>query len=311
MSDNETDPEEMRNALEAIAQEMQIFHSEPLSSSPTKASESSEILGKLIKYKSTLGLRKVQVKKLRQNLKTACHVARIMSTAKASETAMLNNHLEFARSQYLELVQQQNEKSEAIVTLTAENQTLLDQLQYFNNVIQLGYNELQIIKNEPIQNVSVFEQLKQIIVSCGQYYADHCNEQERCNRLEQRNRFLNNRIIALENHLQVALEELRNVRITLKQQNYKNEIASKAGHCIGVVCSEYHAGPNETNFRNVTMTKIELNHQPIQLNNTTLSDLDLTTHLQTVKQLLHDQEDLIRDLKGISSVIITEESFSD
>ncbi|XP_026747117.1 uncharacterized protein LOC113508340 isoform X2 [Trichoplusia ni] len=310
MSDDETGTEEMRDALSAIAQEMQNFHSEPLSSSPTKTCESAEMLGKLIKYKSTLGLRRVQVKKLRQNLKTAC-LARTMSTAKASETASLNSHLNFARTQYLDLYQQQNEKIEQINKLTAENQTLCDQLQCFNNIIQLGYNELQKIRSEPKENVSTLEQLKHIIVCCGQYYADHCNEQERCNRLEHKNRFLNNRILIMENHLQVALDELRNVRITLKHHNHKNEIVPKTGHCIGVVCSEYHAGPNETNYSNLTMTKIELNHQSLQTNNINMTDLDLTTHLKTVKKLLHDQENLIRDLRCISSVLITEESFFD
>lgn len=233
-----------------------------------------------------------------------------MSTAKATETASLSSHLDFARNQYLDLVQQQNEKNEIINSLGIENQTLRDQLEYFNNVIELGYNELQKIRNERVENISTLEQLKHIIVCCGQYYADHCNEHERCTRLEQKNRFLNNKILIMENNLEAASEELRNLRISLKHNPYKEkrDTVTRSRQCFGVVCSEYQIGPHQSNFTNLTMTKIELNNKhSLQTN---FRDIDLKSHLNTVKKLLSDQDNLIKDLKSLSRVI-TEESFVD
>ncbi|XP_021184545.3 uncharacterized protein LOC110372270 [Helicoverpa armigera] len=305
MSEDEMEANKMRNALTAIANEMQKLHSETASSNETEKNENGETLNKLIKCKTNLNLRKIQIKKLKRNLRTACVVAKTMSSAKAAEAASLSTHLDITRSKYMDLVHQQSEKNEVIHQLNGENRALRNRLDFYNNIIQLGYKELQNMRNECEENISFAEQLKHIIVCCGQYYADHFNEHERCTRLEQKNRFLNTKIVIMESNLKAATDELRNLRTCIKPYREKRDTPTNSRHCIDVVCSEYKMGSHQRNFANVTMT-FELNNCSSP---TSMKDLDLTSHLKTVKKLLDDQDNLIKDLKSLSKGINVDETY--
>ncbi|KAF9809689.1 hypothetical protein SFRURICE_021572 [Spodoptera frugiperda] len=306
MSDDEPEENQMRNALSEIAKEVQKLHKDTISAknSNIKCDDNcaEEILGQLIKCKTSLNLRTVQIKRLKNTLKTACAVAKTMSSTKASEIATLTSHLDFARKNYLNLIRQQSEKDEIITNLSTENHALREQLQFFEKVIDLGYQELQKNKSgERVENISSLEQLKQILACCGQYYADYCNEHEKRIRLEQKNRFLDT-LITMENNLKPK-DKIGSVCIN-KDKKFPPPIPRQR---VAFARSELKLGSHQRNFTNFTMTKIELNKHSLSPTNS--RDLDLTTHLKTVKQLLNDQNNLIKDLKSLTKVINVDETY--
>ncbi|XP_022829700.1 uncharacterized protein LOC111358683 [Spodoptera litura] len=302
MSDEEPEENQMRKALTEIAKEVQKLHKNTISAKSKKC-DAEEILGQLLKCKSSLNLRTIQIKRLKNSLKTACAVAKTMSSTKASEIATLTSHLDFARKNYLNLIRQQSEKDEIITNLSTENHALRDQLQFFENVIRLGYQELQKRRDEEhVENISSLEQLKHILASCGQFYADYCNEHEKRIQLEQKNKFLNT-LMTMENNLKPK-EKVGSVCINKDKKCPPPSPRQR----IGFARSEFKIGSHQRNFTNLTMTKIELNKH-LSLSPTNSRDLDLTTHLKTVKQLLNDQDNLIKDLKSLSKAINVDESY--
>ena len=220
--------------------------------------------------------------------------------AKTSEVALLSKHLDDARNKYLDLEQKQSERNQLINSLSKENHTLRDQLEFFKKTIQLGYDQLQGFRNERIENISSFEQLKKIIVCCGQCHAEQYNEHERCIRLQQKNSFLNSKMNIMENNLEAARDELQNLRNCIKPYREKRETLTRSRKSIDVVCSDHNLGSHQRNFTKLTMTKIELTRCSSLAN---VRELDFTKHLKTVKNLLNDQGNLIKDLKSLSRVI--------
>lgn len=251
----------------------------------------------------------ISIHKGNLNLKTCLisAVAKTISSAKANELASLNKHLDYARNKYLDLEKQQSEKNEIIINLSKEKHALRDQFEYISNAIQLCYQQLQEIRNEPVQNVSTLEQLKSIIICCGQYHADNCKEHERCIRLQQKNRFLTTKMIIMENNLEAARDELRNLRTCLKPYKEKSDALSRSRPGIGTVYSEYKLGALQKNFTKLTMTKVELTKCSSLAN---IRELDLKTHLKTVKNLLNENDSLINDLKCLSRLINVDETSS-
>ncbi|KAF9412896.1 hypothetical protein HW555_008742 [Spodoptera exigua] len=295
MSDDEAENNQMRNALTEIAKEVQKLHKNTISSkSNNNKSDAEEIFGQLLKCKRSLNFRGIQIKRLKT-------VAKTMSSIKASETANLTSQLDISRKKYLNLIQQQSAKDEIIANLRRENRALRDQLEFFDNVIKLGYQEIQKMRNEETaENISALEQLKHILVCCGQYYANYCDEREKRIRLEQKNRFLNT-LITMQNYL-TPKDKMDTVR---NNKDKKCPLPSPR-QSIGLALSELKLGSHQRNFTNLTMTKIELNKHLSPMNN---RDLDLTTHLKTVKQLLNDQDNLIKDLKSLSKAINVDETY--
>ncbi|KAJ8726977.1 hypothetical protein PYW08_015374 [Mythimna loreyi] len=303
MFDEESEANAMRDSLSAIASEIQKLHEKPASKNDYNY---AEILNKIIKYKCDIHVKNLQIKHLRSNLKTACAVAKTISSAKASEIATLSSHLENARNQYLNLEKQQSEKNQIINNLSNENQALRDLLEFFGNAIQLCYQQLQGIRNERAENVSPLEQLKYIIVCCGKYHADHSSDQDKCIRLQQKNKFLNTKMIIMENHLEATRDELRNLRTCIKPFKDKREAITRAPNCIGVVCSEYKLGSHHQNIANLTMTQIQLSKCSSLAS---IRELDVTNHIKTVKKLLDEHDNLIDDLKDLSKEINVDKTF--
>lgn len=198
----------------------------------------------------------------------------------------------------MDLEKQQIDKNLIINSLGKENQALRDLLEFFGNSIQLCYQQLQGIRNERVEHVSPVEQLKYIIVCCGQYHAGHCNDQDKCIRLQQKNRFLNTKMIIMENHLKAARDELQNLRTCIKPYKDKLDVITRPQTHIGVVCSEFKLGSHQQNFTKLTMTKIELSKCSSLAN---IRELDLTNHIKSVKKLLDDHDNLITDLKNLSN----------
>ncbi|KAJ8725002.1 hypothetical protein PYW07_015960 [Mythimna separata] len=297
MNNEENEVDAMRDSLSAIASEIQKLHE---NSAIKSEYNYTEILNKIIKYKCDINVKNLQIKHLKSNLKTACAVAKTISSSKASEIASLSTHLEHVRNQYMDLEKQQSEKNQIINNLSKENHALRDLLEFFRNAIQLSYHQLQGIRNKRVEDISPMEQLKYIIVCCGQYHSDNCNAQDKCIRLQQKNKFLNTKMIILENHLEAAREELRNLRTYIKPSKDERAALMRPQSCIGVVCSEYKLGSHYENFANLMMAQIQLSRCSSVAN---IRELDLTTHFKTVKKLIDDQDNLLLDLKDLSKAI--------
>ncbi|CAB3224920.1 unnamed protein product [Arctia plantaginis] len=297
--------EQMRCALSAIADEVQKFQNESLSSNEAndKILHNEKMFSAaLVQCKSTLKLKQEQIRFLRQHLKTACVYAKTLSVAKERETASLNNQLNNTRSEYWDLVKQEKDKNKLIHDLQAENETIRSNLRYLNNFIQLGYRGLQNIAKDKLEDFSTLKQLQKIIFFCGQYYADYCNESEKCRQLEQKNRFLNSKLRILESHLEIAMNDQRYSNGNGKCMDMPMKQLPISKQCCNSVCavsSESQIGHRCC----INMREIRLNRQ-ILVNNK--KKIDLTSHLSTVKKLLHDQDTLLKDLKSLSNQINVE-----
>lgn len=241
------------------------------------------------------------IRRLQNNILKYLHFfpvfAKSLSAAKDRETASLNSQLNNTRSEYWNLVKQEKEKNKLIHDLQAENETFRDKLQYLNNFIQLGYRGLQNIAKDKLEDFSSLKQLQKIIFFCGQYYADYCNQSEKCRQLEQKNRFLYSKLRILESHLEITMNEQRNgkrMEVPTKQLSLL-----KRRQCCNSVC----AVSSESQIGHcccANMREIKLN-KPVLVEND--KNPDLTSHLSTVKKLLHDQDTLLKDLKSLSKEI--------
>ncbi|XP_075972451.1 uncharacterized protein LOC142974172 [Anticarsia gemmatalis] len=302
---DEKEVEQMRCALSAIANEMQNYRYQTDSECSSETTKNEDVLRCLVKCKSTLKLKNENIRLLRRNLRTICAVAKTLSSAKEVETASLNNQLNYARNQYWDLMKKQKATSEISIKLQAENQALRDKLQSFNNFIEIGYRNLLKPQVEIVENTPILEKLQNIIIYCGQYYADYCNQLEKCSQLEQKNRFLNSKLQILEKNLKSTSEQLRNNdSYSIKHKREKRSSMSQRNftNMMGVVRSEYQLGHRQS-ITNLTMTQIRIKNHSIHND---MRNLDLTSHLTTVQKLLQDQDTLIEDLRNLSNEIDVE-----
>lgn len=217
--------------------------------------------------------------------------------AKENETHSLNNHLAIARNESSDLSKKNAESYAIIQKLTLENHVLTEKLQNFHHFIELGYKELKKMCNDGMNESCMLMKLKKIMICCGQYYADYCNEHEKCLQLEQRNRFLNNKLSILENNLGSVTDELKNYqqkdKNTGKEKKSKNERTNSSCLKIGFAFSESTFGQPHSRM---TTDDGENSKNTSQSN----INLDLSSHLCLVKNLLNDQDIMLNDLKALS-----------
>ncbi|XP_052751704.1 girdin-like isoform X2 [Galleria mellonella] len=285
----------MRKALTAIAHEIQRYHMK----SPTSGLDSNEdIFKKLTTLKSNLTLKKKQVEKLRESLNIACIVAKTLLTAKENEVLAFNKHIHLARSQCNALLQK-NINTDAIVEkFKTENQTLKKKIENIESFINLGYIEIQKMRNSRVKELSTMQQLKEIFISCGHHYANYYNEHEYCLQLERKNRFLNNKINIMQNSIEVTIGELntlryRNVKLLKENDLFKKKqryLNSNIDHDINSTRSLYNTPHiNEIIRKEKSITKTRY--------------LDLTIHLSLIEMLLCDQDTMLKDLNKLSEEI--------
>ncbi|KAI8440198.1 hypothetical protein MSG28_001586 [Choristoneura fumiferana] len=209
-SNEKADENVTRNALASIAQELVRFHygTEEL---PQDENDDFQLFEKNY-IETAMKSKNRQLKKLKGNLKTACTVARIIMSAKDREMDYLIQHLNLIRNESTILQKNHTQNLNIIEKLRTDNFNIYNEVERVRNYIHLGYQELQKMRNEKPRELLLIMELKEILVACGQYYADYCNEHEHCVQLEQRNRFLKNKVSILENNLAATTEELRNLR---------------------------------------------------------------------------------------------------
>lgn len=133
-------------------------------------------------------------------------------TSKDKEMDYLIQHLNLIRNESSILQKNHTQNMNLIQKLRTDNFNINNEVERVRNYIHLGYQELQKMRNEKPKELLLIMELKEILIACGQYYADYRNEHDHCIQLEQRNRFLKNKVIILENNLAATTEELRNLR---------------------------------------------------------------------------------------------------
>lgn len=220
-------------------------------------------------------------------------------SAKENETISLHNHINSARSECADLSQKYETSAEIIRNLSSENRLLRDKIDHLENFIELGYQELQKMRDGPTENIPTVMQLKEIMLSCGQYYADYCNEHDTYLKVEQKNRFLNNKINIIGNNLQGVIEELKNLRYLnakLQKENslLKNKYFKQIEDYSGTLTDTHNFGQeNKVQIKNLkcnaSLQSIESGHS-----------FDLSSHLSLVKNLLNNQDNMLKDLRNLS-----------
>ncbi|XP_073964405.1 uncharacterized protein isoform X2 [Choristoneura fumiferana] len=273
-SNEKADENVTRNALASIAQELVRFHygTEEL---PQDENDDFQLFEKNY-IETAMKSKNRQLKKLKGNLKTAC-IARIIMSAKDREMDYLIQHLNLIRNESTILQKNHTQNLNIIEKLRTDNFNIYNEVERVRNYIHLGYQELQKMRNEKPRELLLIMELKEILVACGQYYADYCNEHEHCVQLEQRNRFLKNKVSILENNLAATTEELRNLR----NQNVRLTRSLDSKH----VAVEPLTNPLINKDKEALVNK---------------SRLKLSSHFSAVQNLLHDQDSMLKDLKKLS-----------
>lgn len=229
-------------------------------------------------------------------------VAKTVINAKKKEIMILNGNLEAVISDSEDLNKKNNEISEAIYNLTARNQNLNEKYLNLVNFVNLGYKELQKMRNENLKELPTLMQLKEVMVGCGQYYADFCNERQKSMQLEQKNRFLTNKLRILENNLLSVTAELNTIQFKDKNQKLRaNQLKEKTQN-IGLPGSEKNIA-KQTCLPRISVHKPKGDMGQIvsnKLSVTGSASLNLSSHLSLVKNLLNDQDTMLRDLKKLS-----------
>ncbi|XP_061706426.1 uncharacterized protein LOC133517226 [Cydia pomonella] len=300
----------MRNALILIAKEIQKFRleSEAMKHPMNKNDANIDVFLKKNSNATEVDMENRQLKKLKEHLRTVCNMAKIVLSAKNKETEHLMNKLKNIRNESLCLSKSNAENLSLIQQLRIENYNINNDVQFLSNFIHMAYQKLQKMRNEIPKDMPFIEELKTILLACGQYYVDYCNARDQCAQLKQRNRFLRNKLNIVENNLAATTEELRNLR----NINVKLKIKCEMHHKNGEAFSKNLVNPSVSemllnNFLgdgnnsdcygyNADIPKAVECERNLKISNKSLC---LTSHLETVKNLLVDQDNMLKELKEL------------
>lgn len=229
-------------------------------------------------------------------------VAKTVINAKKKEIKTISDNLKAAKSNSECLSKKNKDLSETVNNLTAWNRGLNEKYLHLVNFINLGYKELQKMRDENLKDLTAVMQLKEIMVGCGQYYADFCNEREKNLQLEQKNRFLTNKLRILENSLLNVSDELNKIKFKEKKQKLKANQLNDNTQKIGISGS-HNKFATQTYVPRISVYKPGGDTGQIEskkLSVTRSASLNLSSHLSLVKNLLNDQDSMLRDLKKLS-----------
>ncbi|XP_063380311.1 uncharacterized protein LOC134666934 [Cydia fagiglandana] len=241
-----------------------------------------------------------QLKKLKDHLRTVCDVAKIVLSAKNNETENLMyklKNLSRINAENLSMIQQ----------LRMENYNTNSDVQFLSNFIHMAYQKLQKMRNEIPRDMPLMEELKTILLACGQYYLDYCNARDQCAQLKQRNRFLTSKLNIVENNLAATTEELRNLRNINMILKIKCDMHHKHGKEVSKKLVNVETSVNENKLLgdgnksdyygyNAGIPKdVECKHNI----NISSKSLCLTSHFETVNNLLLDQDIMLKELKEL------------
>lgn len=226
-------------------------------------------------------------------------VANTAMIMREENSALSTRNLYTTKSECADVRQKQIDTNDTIDLLLKENKNMSNELENLANFIELCYEELQTIRNENFNDPSVIQQLKKIIICCGQYYADSQNERKKNKQLEQKHCFLKNKLSILDKNLEAVSEEVKCLRLhNMRLQNENSILKDKMNKINNVNTerrskSEHRIRDKSENIKNST-------------NSIYLSPccFDLKPHLKIVRKLLNDQNELIKDFKAMSDMFV-------
>ncbi|XP_053600483.1 uncharacterized protein LOC128669594 [Plodia interpunctella] len=299
----EIENQDMKNALFSIALELKrLCKPQDTEIFTTSREVNSDDIDNMIMVKSQLSMKNKEMKKLRKNMKMACVVANAVISAKEDETAYLTKHIEQSRDQCQCLLRKNIYNAKVIEDLKSEGQNLRDEKEVIEMYINLGYEQLQKMRNLPYKEIPITQMLKEIIVSCGEYYSDYDNERSKIINLERRNKFLSTHISVLKNSNKALTEEL----VSLRTQNMKlnSEIQTNklnSSNATGVQDFDNRSALYTFDSKKSTLSSDDQNC------NDKSTNLNFNSHLTTIKKLLYDQDDMLKSLRKISEELTLQE----
>ncbi|XP_013175432.1 PREDICTED: uncharacterized protein LOC106123573 [Papilio xuthus] len=278
----------MRQSLSSITRELQRFH---FKDQDSKAE--CNVFEIVKQCKENLKSKRKKMKKLNEKIKTACFVASTVMSAKARESDKMKTLVETIENNSEKVIQDNTKLKQIIEDLTKENLKVYNKIDNLNSWINLGYEKLQNLRNQPVEDVSVFNKLKTIIFYCGQYYADYQNEMQRCEQLEQKSRFYYNKLKILESDYKNVTHEVKSLRyqnMMLQRIKYNENslITNTPVVLTGSAVKNFQKNASEENLS--TLCKRKKEPEPF----------DLSLHLSIVRKLLHDQSTMIQNLNQLS-----------
>ncbi|CAK1578341.1 unnamed protein product [Parnassius mnemosyne] len=288
----DVDKDTMLQSLSSITQEIQRFHFY------NDSYPKNDIFDIIKMYKLNLISKNKQMKKLSENIKIACFVAKTVISAKEKQSSLTKNFVETVQNESAKVFIENKNYQKMIEELTKENTMVHNKIDNLHNWIHLGYEKVQNIRNEPVEDLNLFTKLKKIILYCGQYYADFHNENQKCKQLEQKIRFYQNKLKILESNLKVVTDELKNIRyqnMKLKRQKkYKEQIGFLSNIPVAYsqspIQEELYNTTSQKNIQTIHKSRKELKH----------TQFDLSSHFLLVKNLLTDQESMLQSLNQLS-----------
>ncbi|XP_063375327.1 uncharacterized protein LOC134662953 [Cydia amplana] len=296
----------MRNALIKIANEIQKYRLESEAGKHPIYKNTDYFLKKNSKT-TIVDMKNRQLKKLKEHIKTVCNVAKLVLSVKNKETEHLMNKMKNIRDESSDLSKSNAENLSLIQQLRMENYNMNNDVQFITNFIHMAYQKLQKMRNEIPKDMPFIEELKTILLACGQYYVDYGNARDQCARLKQHNRFLKSKLKIVENNLAATTEELRNLRNINMKLKIKCEMQHKNGKefskkLANPSVSERGGNKSDYNGYNAGIPKaIETFYDlSVECNqNFNISKKSLTSHLETVNNLLLDQDNMLKELKEL------------
>lgn len=177
-------------------------------------------------------------------------------------------------------------------TMKIKNHDLQNKINSIYNIINVSYTELQNIRKEPLMNIPMGLKLKELIVWCGQYYANFCNEHQKYLLAMRKNELLSKKIANLESNIQNLTEELN----TVKNQNLELNKEPGTNRSSKINCTVITSGTFSENklkiLKDVKCTSLNKNNEKWK------KDLNLNSHISLVKKLLLDQDKTLKELKN-------------
>lgn len=213
-------------------------------------------------------------------------------SAKDRESDKMKTLVETIENNSAKVIEDNTKLKHIIEDLTKENLKIYNKIDNLHSWINLGYEKLQNLRNEPVEDVSLFSKLKMIFIYCGQYYADYQNENQRCEQLEQKTRFYYNKMKLLENDFKNVTNEVK----SLRYQNMKLRLKHNEKRLIANIPVVLTAGTVKNSQKNASEENLSSHCKSRKVP----EHFDLSLHLSIVRKLLHDQSTMIQNLNELS-----------
>lgn len=207
----------------------------------------------------------------------------------------MKNFVDSIQNEWKKIKQDNIKFQNEIDQLLKEYKEVYTKMKSLQNLVNICYKIIQNIRNEPIDDLSLFAKFKTIILFCGQYYFDFQDQNHKCKLLTQRTSFYQHKLKILENNLKNVTYELENLRyenLRLRRQRC-NEFKTEKSVPLKPDVIEFH--PHHEKKLNA----VQKHMLPV----IKYKKFDISTHLFLVKNLLVDQNVMIRYLNEISNEI--------